>query len=103
MKAASLADLEQNGLTELVVGENRYAICRVGDDIHALDGTCPHRGGPLAQGALHGKMIVCPWHAWEFDCITGENDISANTRLIKFPVTIEDGNIYIEIPDAGIA
>ena len=32
---------------------------------------CPHRGAPLAHGALHHHTIVCPWHAWEFDCRTG--------------------------------
>lgn len=103
MKAAALADLEQNGLAELISGDDRYAVCRVDEQIFAVEGICPHRGGPLAQGALHGKMIVCPWHAWEFDCTTGENDISPNIRLATYPVTIEDNNVLVEIPDAGTA
>lgn len=37
----------------------------------ATDNTCPHRGGPLAQGDLIGNEITCPWHLWSFDVTTG--------------------------------
>ena len=53
---------------EALVGDGTYAVCNAGGEIHALDGICPHAGGPLGQGALHGTTLVCPWHAWEFDC-----------------------------------
>lgn len=98
-KAASLASLEQNGLTEFTSGDDRYAICKVGDTIHAIEGICPHRGAPLAEGALHGKMLVCPWHAWEFDCTTGEYDLNSVVQLKTFPTKIEGDQIFIDIPD----
>ena len=37
----------------------------------ATDNTCPHRGGPLAEGDLIGDEITCPWHLWGFDVKTG--------------------------------
>ena len=37
----------------------------------ATDNTCPHRGGPLAEGDVIGNEIVCPWHLWGFDVATG--------------------------------
>ena len=37
----------------------------------ATDNTCPHRGGPLAEGDVIGEEIVCPWHLWSFDVATG--------------------------------
>ncbi len=63
-------------------------------------GVCPHLGGPLGHGALHGTALVCPWHAWEFDCITGEFDANPDVKLRKFAVKVEEGNILV---DAGTA
>jgi len=74
------------------------AICNVGGEVHAVEATCPHRGGPLAHGALHDTMLVCPWHAWEFDCTTGENDFNPNICLQKYAVKIEGGDILIDVP-----
>jgi nitrite reductase/ring-hydroxylating ferredoxin subunit len=73
-----------------------YAICNVGGELHALDGACPHAGGPLGQGALHGGTLVCPWHAWEYDCITGINDYAPDVKLAKFLVTIEGDDILLD-------
>ena len=75
-------------------------LCRVEDQVYAVDGLCPHSGGPLGQGALHGRMLVCPWHAWEFDCTTGEHDRNPACRLKTYPVVIRNGDVLVELPDA---
>jgi nitrite reductase/ring-hydroxylating ferredoxin subunit len=98
VKAASLAALGPNQLLEALIDGTPYALCNVGGQIHALEGTCPHRGGPLGQGAVHEGRVVCPWHAWEFDCATGANDYDPAIRLRKYPVKIQNGDIFI---DAG--
>ncbi|MBY0507597.1 MAG: Rieske (2Fe-2S) protein [Bryobacteraceae bacterium] len=72
-------------------------LCRVEGEIYALDGVCPHVGGPLAHGALHGRMLVCPWHAWEFDCVTGEHDRHPACRLRTYPVTQSDGQVWVTL------
>ena len=83
---------------EATVGEKRFAICNVGGQLHALDGVCPHRGGPLGQGALHDTTLVCPWHAWEYDCVSGQNDYNPEIKLAKFTVKTEGDDILIDIP-----
>jgi nitrite reductase/ring-hydroxylating ferredoxin subunit len=42
-------------------------------------------------------MLVCPWHAWEFDCRTGSNDYDEEIRLVKFPVKVENGEILVDL------
>lgn len=76
----------------------QYAICNVGGQLHALDGTCPHRQGPLGEGALHGNTIVCPWHAWEFSCETGENTFDDTQKQQKFDVQVDGEDILINTP-----
>ena len=51
-----------------------------------VDGLCPHRQGPLGQGEISGRNVVCPWHAWEWDCSTGANDFDPNKKypLIEY-------------------
>lgn len=100
LHAGPLAAIPDGSMTERRVGDDRVVVCRLGNEVYALDGTCPHRGGPLAEGALHGKMVVCPWHAWEFDCITGEHDYNPEIRQKTYRTGKDGGEILIEIPDA---
>lgn len=81
---------------QALVGDGTYAVCNAGGEIHALDGICPHAGGPLGQGALHGTTLVCPWHAWEFDCRANETE--DGLLPAKFPVKIEGDDIFVDVP-----
>ncbi len=97
VKASSLAALPANEAMEAVLNGRPYAICNVGGEIHALDGTCPHRGGPVGQGAINEGRIVCPWHAWEFDCATGSNDYDPRITLKKYAVQIAGNDILVDV------
>ncbi len=96
-KVGTLSSLPPGAVMEAAVGGRTYAICNVEGEIHALEGTCPHRGGPLGQGALHGHMLVCPWHAWEYDCRTGRNDRNPEVRVAKVDVKIDGDEIAIDV------
>ena len=85
-------------MIEACVGDDTYVVANAGGELHALDGVCPHSGGRLAHGALHGHAIVCPWHAWEFDCRTGEHDFNPSIRLARVPVTVDSDGVYLELP-----
>ena len=91
VKAGSLAKLPPGSVMEAQVRGGTYAICNAGGEIHVLDGICPHAGGPLGQGALHGTTLVCPWHAWEFE-------LDDALILAKFPVKIDGDDILIDVP-----
>jgi nitrite reductase/ring-hydroxylating ferredoxin subunit len=96
VKAASVAALPAGSMVEKVIGEDLYVVCNVEGTLHAMDGRCPHAGGPLGQGALHGPIVTCPWHSWEFDCRTGETDFNPRFNLQTFPVRVEGDDILID-------
>ena len=95
-RVGSLKGLSPGSVMEAVIDGKPIAVCNAGGELHALDGVCPHKGGPLGQGALHDKTLVCPWHAWEY-CVSGQNDFDPNVRLNKFPVSQEGDEIYIDV------
>jgi len=98
VKVAPAAGLEPDSVMEVLVGDTPYAICNVGGKITALNGICPHNGGPLGQGAINGPNVVCPWHAWEWNCATGENDMDPSKKVATCEVKVEGGDIFLNLP-----
>ena len=97
-RLASLAEIKPGTMLDAeIAGDRLVVICNVGGQLHAMDGRCPHRGGPLGQGALHGTMVVCPWHAWEFDCVTGQNDYKPDLKQTKYDVRVDGGDVLVDI------
>src|SRR5262245_59839820 len=66
-RVASVGELAP-GQSKLVEVEGKsIALFNVGGAYYALDNTCTHRGGPLAEGALDGDQVTCPWHGAVFN------------------------------------
>lgn len=93
-----LDSLPSGTIKEIERGDAAYAVCNVEGKLYCIDGTCPHAGGPLGQGTMNGNYLVCPWHAFEFDCRTGLNEEDQDLRVQTFPVTVKEGQILIELP-----
>ena len=74
------------------------ALFNVGGTYYAIDNTCPHRGGPLGEGDLEGTIAICPWHGWRWDVRTGANANNPAIKMACFPVTVDRGEIFIELP-----
>ena len=85
----------------MTVGGQAVALFNVGGTFHALANRCPHRGGPLGQGFLDGAEVSCPWHNWTFDVTTGENTASADMKVPRHEVKVEDGQVLVRLRDAG--
>ena len=91
---------------DIPVGEARVveadgktlALFHVDGAFYALDNDCPHRGGPLGEGDLDGTVIVCPWHAWRWDVKTGANVNNPAVKMLCFPVSVDDGRVFVELP-----
>lgn len=94
----TLAEFPPPSLAQVQVNGRAYALCRDEAGVICFDGLCPHAGGPLGDGNLDGGQIVCPWHAWAFDCKTGINDFDPSIQLNSYPVVVKDGTIFADLP-----
>lgn len=87
------------------VGEREIALFNVGDRFLAVDGRCPHKGGPLCDGIVSGDTVICPLHAWKIGLSTGEVERPAgvNACVHTYATRIEDGVVMIELPSIHTA
>jgi nitrite reductase/ring-hydroxylating ferredoxin subunit len=98
VKVLPLAELPPGSTAEVTVGENCYALCNAEGKVHALEGSCPCAGGPLGQGTLMDNLLVCPWHGRRYDINTGRHHFDKTIGVEVYPVKVEDGEIFIDIP-----
>ena len=74
------------------------AVCLIkrGETIHAITETCPHLGGPLSEGKLHGDVIQCPWHGSEFSITDGHVVNGPSTYNARsFDVRVRAGKVEV--------
>lgn len=73
------------------------AIFRTADnEIFALNDKCPHKGGPLSQGIVHGSSVTCPLHNMVFSLDTGLAQGPDEAQVATFPVKVENGRIMLD-------
>jgi nitrite reductase/ring-hydroxylating ferredoxin subunit len=103
------AELREGLLHGTTAGTRPVVLVRLGGEVHAVDGTCPHLGGDLAEGTVEQGKITCPLHGATFDLLTGTVRADpfgvappegAVGPLPTFAVRIADGTIEVDVPDA---
>ncbi|MBS0203112.1 MAG: Rieske 2Fe-2S domain-containing protein [Planctomycetes bacterium] len=97
-RIAAVADVPVGTGREFVAGGRIVALFHLDDGFHALDGICPHAGGPLAQGVVQGHIVTCPWHGWQFDVTSGQHCLNRRLCQTLFPVTVEGTDVFVDLP-----
>jgi nitrite reductase (NADH) small subunit len=100
VNAGCVSGVPARGARVLKVGSLDIAVFRTGEDrIFALRDRCPHRGGPLSQGIVHGDRVTCPLHDWIIDLASGSATGVDEGCAATFAVRIQDGEILVDVPD----
>jgi nitrite reductase (NADH) small subunit len=101
-KRVPLCDLDELPLglgRAFVVGDASVAVFRTRSGrVFAVDGVCPHKGGPLADGMLgENDRVVCPYHAYRYDHETGACDQPGACSIATYPADVIDGTVVVTI------
>lgn len=96
-KVALLSDFPVNTSREVIVSDQIVALFRTADGVFALQGICPHHGGPLGKGSLAGCVVRCPWHGWQFDVRDGTYQSSQQLKHPTFPIRIEGDEVFVSV------
>ncbi|TKD15644.1 nitrite reductase small subunit NirD [Rhodobacter capsulatus] len=93
---AALDDIPRQGARVVKTPSGCVAVFRTLDDqVFAMDDRCPHRGGPLSEGIVHGTEVTCPLHGWVFDLATGLAQGADSGSVATHAARIEGGRVLL--------
>src|SRR5215216_5582211 len=91
-------EIPQKGSRVVKTTSGDVAVFRtVNDEVFALRDRCPHKGGPLSQGIVHGTSVTCPLHNWVFSLETGKALGADEGSVRTIPLKVEDGRLFIAL------
>lgn len=92
-----LDDIPREGARVVKTALGCVAVFRTATDaVFALDDRCPHKGGPLSEGIVHGTSVTCPLHAWVFDMGTGAAQGADEGQVATYDVRVEAGRVLLD-------
>jgi len=98
LQVGNLDDIPRQGARVVKTAVGEIAIFRtVDDEIFALRDKCPHKGGPLSQGIVHGKRVACPLHDWKINLDTGLAVAPDVGCAARFPVRVVDDQVSLAL------
>ncbi len=93
----SIGEIPLRGARVLKTQVGCVALFRTADaEVFATSDRCPHKGGPLSEGIVHGRNVTCPLHNWVFNLNTGEAQGMDEGRIETYPVRVENGRILVD-------
>ncbi len=97
-----IKDLPPGSCQSFEIQDYGIALFNLEGEIHALDNTCPHAGGPLGEGTIEGDLVACPWHDWKFNIRTGicQKNPSPSWTVSRYEVRVEHDIIQIALPQS---
>jgi nitrite reductase/ring-hydroxylating ferredoxin subunit len=95
IRIASIRDIPPGAGRAYTVGRYEVAVFNVDGAFHAIENSCPHQGGPLADGWMDGALVTCPWHGWCFDVRTGKMTLGDFARVPRFELQVLGDDLYV--------
>lgn len=93
--------LQDGDIVEVIIAGTSIAVVQLDGVVYAMASTCPHAGGPLAEGSIHtvgGKKVLrCPYHGWDFDVQNGACQTSSQFDVGCYATHVEGDAICVKL------
>ena len=98
LQIGHIEDIPRQGSRVVQTPTGEVALFRsVDDKVFALNNKCPHKGGPLSQGIVHGKRVTCPLHNWVIDLESGVAVAPDEGCAHRHEVRVAHGVVFLEV------
>jgi nitrite reductase (NADH) small subunit len=98
LDVAAIGQIPVQGAQRVMIGDVPVAIfCAQDGAIFALIDRCPHKGGPLSQGIVHGHAVACPLHNWSISLETGEARAPDKGCAHRLAVEVVGGRVRLDV------
>lgn len=89
--------VDVGSVTVVQAGHHTVALSRTDDGWGAIANRCPHQGGPLGEGFIEDCWLICPWHGWEYDPVTGETPGPFDDKVASYQVEERADGVYVGV------
>ena len=92
-----VSDIPPGKAKAVALEKFKVAVFNVDGKFYAIKDACPHAEYPLSNGKLHGEVVACSSHNWQFNvktgqCLRGNPEIQVRT----FQVEIRGEEVWLE-------
>lgn len=103
IEVGTLNDIPKLGARVVRGNDGDIAVFRTAEDkVFALKDSCPHKGGPLSQGIVHGDRVACPLHDWKIQLDSGSAVAPDEGCAASFPIKMDGEKIMLSLtPNEG--
>jgi nitrite reductase (NADH) small subunit len=93
----AVTDIPREGARVIKTAAGCVAVFRTAsDEVFAMNDRCPHKGGPLSEGIVHGASVTCPLHNWVFSLETGMAQGLDVGEVATYATRVEAGRILLD-------
>ncbi len=98
MDIGALTDIPPQGARVVKTAHGCVAVFRTAEDrVFATADRCPHKGGPLSEGIVHGNSVTCPLHSWVFSLETGMAQGADAGQIATYEIRVEAGRLMLDL------
>ena len=94
-RVADIDEVPPGTARAVLINGKSIALFNVQGRFYAISNTCPHEGGPLAEGRLKGCVVTCPWHDLTFDVRTGHGTDGGGYCVGSYEVRVEGRQVFV--------
>ena len=98
IRACALDEIPPQGSRVVASTQGHIALFRTADDqVFGLHDKCPHKGGPLSQGIVHGETVTCPLHGFKIGLKDGAAVAPDKGCAKTFAVKVDAGAVWLQL------
>lgn len=100
----SITDIPRRGARCVNTPMGKIGVFRTAEDkVFAIEDHCPHKGGPLTQGIVHGASVTCPLHNWVISLETGLAQGADEGAVKTIPIKREGEQLFLAVETVAVA
>lgn len=97
VRAARKDEIPPGTIREFQLDGKTVALANVEGKFFVVNNVCLHRGGPIGEGELEGKIVTCPWHGWQYDVTTGKAVMNPAVGLETYVIELRGDDLFVDV------
>ena len=67
------------------------------NEVFAMHDKCPHKGGPLSEGIVHGRRVTCPLHGMNIRLDDGQAVAPDTGHTPCIEIKLAEEHVYLKL------